>query len=362
MKKMIMKRSTNTITLGVVIALIIMALFFLMDNDSYHYIFAPSYENMSAEQRESKVLSYDDYFYAKDLVKLDFYSVIDWFAEDDDGRYYAVPYGEEEYAMVYVDNAYVPYFEEASDALYEYIYDESGTMSYPVFKKGRHARVAVYRADDELRGWYSEMFDTIGITDYKEHTDPYVFYYQPQQEWDNPYIKLAIFGSIAAVVLIVFLIKGLLMPTKFYKKLNASGISEEELGEDIENAINVADNIFGNRYIIFSGNMNVYKAEDFVWAFIFTQNTQHKVYGIIPAGTTTAYSVRMFDKNGNFASANCGAKLDTAKKVEEIIRSKYSPDIFVGHSDEVARIYSENPAMFIENIRGRNINLSQISD
>ena len=148
------------------------------------------------------------------------------------------------------------------------------------------------------------------------------------------------------------------MPTKFYKKLNASGISEEELGEDIENAINVADNIFGNRYIIFSGNMNVYKAEDFVWAFIFTQNTQHKVYGIIPAGTTTAYSVRMFDKNGNFASANCGAKLDTAKKVEEIIRSKYSPDIFVGHSDEVARIYSENPAMFIENIKGRNINLS----
>ena len=116
MKKMIMKRSTNTITLGVVIALIIMALFFLMDNDSYHYIFAPSYENMSSEQRESKVLSYDDYFYAKDLVKLDFYSVIDWFAEDDDGRYYAVPYGEEEYAMVYVDNAYVPYFEEAADA------------------------------------------------------------------------------------------------------------------------------------------------------------------------------------------------------------------------------------------------------
>lgn len=356
MRKMLVKRSLAIIILCSVIAVIVFfAICFGQSDVSNYLFFAKSYEKMETYERDEKVLEFDEYFYSKDLVKLSFYSVLEWCAEDDEGRYYVVPYGDENYAIIYVDSKYVPEFEDAANAMYEYLSDETGTTPYPYFNKGKNARVAMYPLEDDIIGYYNEMMIAYGLGDYTDYIEPYLFYYQPASEWDNPHIAVIIAAVIGGIILAIGLIVGLSTPARFFKKMREKGIPEEELEEDLENADNILGNLFGDKYIVLSG-LDAFRAEDFVWAFVFTQTTRHKIYGIIPAGTTHSYSLRMFDKNGKFYESSGSAREADAERMAELVSTKYSPNIYVGHSEQIAALYSQNPAMFIENIRNMGLN------
>lgn len=359
MKKMLMKRSFATIILCVVAAILVFGIFCLSNSDGTEYLFlADSYEKMDEYERDEKVLEFSTYFYAEDLVKLSFYSVMDWCAEDDGGKYYVVPYGEENYAIIYVDSKYTYSFQQASDAMYEYLYDETETVPYPYFNEGDNARVVMYPLEDDLIAYYGEMMTAFGVENYMDYTEPYLFYYQPAEEWDNPQIGFIIVGIICVLIVIIGIIAGVSTSARFFKKMKNKGIIEEELEEDLETADNMHGNLFGDKYIVFSGTLDVFRAEDFVWAFVFTQTTKHKIYGIIPAGTTYSYSVRMFDKNGNFASTNAFTGQEAAERLADFISSKYAPNIYVGHTEQIAALYSQNPAMFIENIKSNRFDFS----
>lgn len=356
MRKMLVKRSLAIIILCSVIAVIVfLAVCFGQSDVSNYVFFAKSYEKMETHERDEKVLDFSSYFYSDDLVKLSFYSVLDWCAEDDEGKYYVVPYGEENYAIIYVSSEYVPEFEEAANAMYEYLFDETGTLPYPYFKQGKNARVAMYPLEDDLIAYYEEMMTAYGLGDYVDYIEPYLFYYQPPSEWDNPYIAVIIATVIGGIILIIGLVVGLSVPSRFFKKMKEKGIPEEELEEDLENADNINGNLFGEKYIVLSG-LDAFRAEEFVWAFVFTQTTKHKIYGIIPAGTTHSYSLRMFDKNGKFYESSGSAREADAERMAELVSTKYSPDIYVGHSEQIAALYSQNPAMFIENVRNMRLN------
>ena len=356
MRKMLVKRSLAIIILCSVIAVItFLAICFGQSDVSNYLFFAKSYEKMETYEREEKVLDFNADFYSDDLVKLSFYSVLDWCAENDEGRYYVVPYGEENYAIIYVTSKYVYEFEEAVDAMYEYLMDETGSTAYPYFKQGVNARVAMYPLEDDLIAYYGEMMTAFGIENYMEYTEPYLFYYQPPSEWDNPHISLIIASVIGGIILIIGLVVGLSVPSRFFKKMKEKGIPEEELEEDLENADNINGNFFGEKYIVLSA-LDACRVEEFVWAFVCTQTTKHKIYGIIPAGTTHSYSLRMFDKNGKFYESSGSAREADAEKMAELVSTKYSPNIYVGHSEQIAALYSQNPAMFIENIRNMGLN------
>lgn len=49
-------------------------------------------------------------------VKAEIYAVVDCYATDDEGRYYIIPVGEEEYMSMYVYDKYVDEFEAVADA------------------------------------------------------------------------------------------------------------------------------------------------------------------------------------------------------------------------------------------------------
>ena len=359
MKKMLMKRSFATIIICLVIAIMVFGVFCLANSDGTEYLFlADSYEKMDEYERDEQVLDFDDYFYAEDIVKLSFYSVIDYCAEDDEGRYYVVPYGEENYAIVYADNKYVPEFETAVEAMYEYLFDETETAPYPYFKQGNNARVAMYPLEDELIVYYGEMMVAFGVEDYMNYTEPYLFYYQPASEWDNPHIGFIIVGVVCVLIVVIGIIAGISTSSRFFKKMKQKGIAEEELEEDLETADNMGGNLFGEKYIVLSGTLDVFRADDFVWAFVFTQATRHKIYGIIPAGTTYNYYLRMFDKNGKFYQTGGSPREADAEKLAELVSTKYAPNIYVGHSEQIANLYSQNPTMFIENIKANRFNFS----
>ncbi|MBR6696429.1 MAG: hypothetical protein IKL70_08475 [Oscillospiraceae bacterium] len=355
MRKMLTKRSLAIIVLCSFIAVIVFLAICFGKSDVANYVFfAKSYEKMDTYERDEKVLDFDAYFYSDDLVKLPFYGVIDCCAEDDEGRYYVVPYGEETYAIIYVDSVYVPKFEDAADAMYEYRLDETGELPYPYFKEGENARVAMYPLEDDLVYYYEETMTANRLGDYKDYIEPYLFYYQPASEWGNPYVAVIIASVIGGIILVIGLVAGLSTPARFFKKMREKGIPEEELEEDLENADNILGNLFGEKYIVLSG-LDAFRAEDFVWAFVFTQTTRHKIYGIIPAGTTHSYSLRMFDKNGKFYESSGSAREADAERMAELVATKYSPNIYVGHSEQIAALYSQNPAMFIENIKANRL-------
>lgn len=355
MKNALIKKSLLTVLIGVLVCAGFLAAAFLSDDDIRGYIFAPDYETMSVEKAEKMVVD-GEYFYADDLVKLDMYYVLDYFANDSYGVYYFVPVKEKNYMAVYVANEFVPMFEE----IYEATWYTDGPM--PDWD-GRNSRGGLYHlTEGEMQSFlhffegYEEYWFDEGVTDITPYIEPYLYCYTPTYNWydDGDKAYVIIISAIGIIAFILSVIVAFTYFPSFRKKLRREGYDFDDVDADISNAEKIGGGaLLGNRYLTIAGS-DIMRVNEIVWIFKYTHTTQHTLYGIIKTGKTIEYGAKIADANGKLMQIMTGASEEKAHELIDTIARRMT-DGYVGYNEGVAAQFTQNRQQFLESIRGRGV-------
>ncbi|MBR3057014.1 MAG: hypothetical protein IKG93_03500 [Clostridiales bacterium] len=219
----------------------------------------------------------------------------DWFADNDDGRFYLAPVedavGNPGYLVVYVPNSLVDDAEAVADQTLEYRI--SGDAS--VAKKTISCRGYTTETTSKIRMYLDQFLSSVQATnDMRENIADYMFVMVPAKQVffgnGDTLISLLLFvfiGGIGLYLLIAAFAGGYMR--KFKKSLQTNNISVEELDADMENSMNISRLLVGDKYLVES-NMSprVRKIEDIVWVYPQRTNTN---------GSQTTYQVVAYTRN-----------------------------------------------------------------
>ena len=355
MEKAVIKRAWLTVLIGFLICVAFVLVGSFSEEDVREYLTAPDYETMSMEEAEKMVVS-GEYFYSDDLVKLDMYYVMDYFASDSYGVYYFVPVKEKNYMAVYVSNEYVPMFEE--------IYEATWYMDGPMPDwDGRNSRGALYHlTEGEMHSFlyyfdgYEDYWFDEDITDITPYIEPYLYCYTPTENWfdDSDKALIIILCATGAICFIVSICVAVTMLPRFRKKIAKEGYDIADVNVDMEAAEKIGGGaLLGNRYLMVAGK-EIMRINEIVWVFRYTHTTQHTIYGIIKTGKTIEYGAKIADSNGKIMQIMTGGKEEKADELIGTIARRMT-DGYIGYNEGIARMYSQNRQQFLEGIRGRGV-------
>ena len=347
MEKDLKKRSVIKILVGVLVLVLCIVIGIIGSDDTRNFIFAPNITYKEAAAVYTYNLGNKSKYYSEDLVRCDVFYIYDVIASDDDGSYYLMPYGEDEFVTIFVENKYADKFTKVLDGTTKVINNEIESPDWQPVK----ARFAVYPSSDIL---YEYAFEYLQYDD--SYTDeeidalllPYTFYYNDLDEWITPYPFIFIIGGI--IGLAYCLITGLSYVPNFRKSVEKEGIDWDTLSEEYDYGTPFAKNRVGSRYtIIPAGNKcSVVDNSRIVWAFLFTHTTTYRTYGI-KTGTSVTFSVKLACDNGRFYMMEFGSAKSEAERLLDYIGQRF-PRVILGHTDQLAMIYSSDPSNFTYNV------------
>ena len=262
-----------------------------------------------------------------------------YYASDSDGRYYLTATADGKYMGFYVYNKDVETAESITDDTYSYLDGETKDFSQ-LYLTGKGY---IDEMDNTEKRYFKNYFEYDGasIEDYD------VCYYTFRlTSFGNLLLKdnghahpvYMIIGILIMVVGVYFIVQIFTGGYKkdFEKSLATYGIRKEAMEQDMTYARKFENVYLSTRYMFTTGMTSaVYPFSAIVWAYVLQTNTQHKIYGVIPAGTTVSYQIVFWDRNKRKISFNVKND-DVAHTILQEMNSR-APYIIYGFSDELAR-------------------------
>lgn len=299
------------------------------------------------------------------VYTIDTFQIWNSYAEDDEGVYYIIS-GQKNDEMALM-GMYVPSAREAEadkvmDAWYSYLELDEEEYTGPVF----HGGGVVYgMSDTEAQFFEKALVEKGADEDTLAVAIPYNF-----AIFTNGYVLKYMFldNFLATIMTALFLIVGFILLSGFfngaYKKnlmtaLENNGLDEDAVAKDLDlsNSKNRPDKfpkhvILGNQYMMTKElNSNLLILDQLVWCYQKTTNSKHRVYGFIPAGTTTSYSVVFVDDKKRVMETSVKSEAAAQALIDEL--QKYAPAAIYGYTEEIAAASQQNYAQLVEAVQER---------
>lgn len=194
----------------------------------------------------------------------------DWFAENDDGRFYFAPTydeaGQEEYLIVYIPDDY----QDKADRIIAQTWEYSNTGDDSVLKESINCRGFIQTPNPTTVEYARQYFDLLGVPNEKSRIGEYMFVMVPLKEvllsGSSMYLFLeAVFIVCAIWVLISCFTKGYLKTLK--KRLAKENMTLEDYEAEFANpVINVSNVYVSNKHVTTaSSTPKMLKIEDVIW-------------------------------------------------------------------------------------------------
>ena len=337
MKQVYAKMRKNAVlaTIGLGALLLIGGIGILWGNDAevIRFLLARTdVQNVDAEKLDT------DAFYRCDMRYL-----LDYYGTDDEGYYCIAPAyredGQTSYMGFYVYNQYADQMEQIFDETYDsFENDTEPTTSL----KGRGY---VYDMDWTEREYFTEWMEEAGADEETiENLCFKTFVMMPVSEalTGNTVIGLlvGVLLLLAGLALILDFLTGFYR-RKFRKAIQEGSVAEEDLTYDMSTAKQYRKADVGRKYMILYGSTpELIVFRDLIWAYAHLQSTTHKLYGIIPTGTTKSYSVRMVTRDGKNHILN----VKNEEEGQEILKAiaTADPGVIIGYSDDLEALKQQD--------------------
>jgi hypothetical protein len=295
-----------------------------------------------------------DYLQEQGYYKCENNLLLDYYGSDDNGYYCITPVnsadGNGTYMGFYV---YKKDFDTAQK-----IMDEtwSGMETGEKPQTSLSGRGYVYAMSDDEKEYFRAWFEESGAgEDTIENLCYKTYVLVPISEAVSGYD--IVWLLIAAVMVIVGIVKILsFLMGGYCKKLRTTmksrNIYEEALVHDISQGAHFKNIDIGRKYtILYGASSRLLVNDDIIWAYLKATSTKHMVYGFIPSGTTTTYSLCFVDRN------QMQEELPVQKETQgrEILEtlSKAAPHIIVGYDDSIKEAAASDFGRLVQAVEER---------
>ncbi len=278
------------------------------------------------------------------IVRGKLYAILGCYAEDEEGAYYVIPVGEEEYMGVYLNKRYEDQAWKMIEETVDYINGDREEMSADRIS----TRGMIYRMDATERQYFHEWFtDTNFMTEAEvaSYAVDYTYAVIPFSEWNNDrdiffYIAIGI-ALIVAMIPLFWMITGRDV-SGVKKAIQENGWNPEEIETDLMSGFDKKSVIMGRKYILSRSGWkwNLNRIRDIVWAYQYTHTTTYKAYGIIKTGTSVEYSVHFHLRDGKKGVISAKNEAEAQEVLDFFARTQ--PHIILGYSEQLSAICQQN--------------------
>ncbi len=262
----------------------------------------------------------------------------DYYASDNHGRYYVTSTNDGEYFGFYVFEKNYDTADEISNDTYDYLDGLRDSLS-DSYLSGKGYMVPMSSLEKRYFDNFFEGED-YDVSDYKVKyynfvlCKPLDILFHDEGEHDVFFTIMGIIFLVSGICMIIHYIRGGYKKT-FKKSMEDYGIIESTLENDMAYARQFNSFYIGSNHIIqasFNGKVIPFSA--IVWAYVLVTKTQHKIYGVIPSGTTTTYQLIFFDRKKRRITMDIKNE-DEGHTILNEIQSR-APYILYGYSSDLA--------------------------
>lgn len=352
MNDVLKKIKRKSIARGIAIAVVIIIAGAIIGaaccSDLIHYYTA----NDDLFETPAEYLKEDDWYTCANNILLDYY------ASDDDGYYFITPVdtldGEGTYIGFYVCNKDAELASQISDETYAYLMDEGDYPEDYLVGAGK-----IHEMDSYEARYFEEYFEE---SEASQDTIDNLCYYTLELTTRNNLIDATeVFGIL---IFLGTLIGGIVLIIRqstggYLKSAKATmkmfNISMQDLEADMQMSTNIGRFYFGRKYMLVEDmTPKLVDYDKLVWAYTSIHKTVHKLYYIIPVGTTKTYSVVFVDRSHNRIEANTKSEEQGKQIIDNLTR--LAPHAIVGYSDELLRRYTADFAGMCKYVDDRKYN------
>ncbi len=287
-------------------------------------------------------------------------AILDYFGTDDEGYFYIIPFGEDQYIGMYVyddmdTNAY-----EIMEDTYDYLIDERDSLD-----RYMHTTGTIYRMEDICEEYYQSWFiesEYLGGNSI-DLIEKYALSYLYVVDSTNVLPisgRLILMSALIVGTTIIMIFLMILIPStsngKVKKYITNNGLSLEAVESDYMNGLRLNGKyVFGRKYVFYptAFKNRIVANSDVIWIYKHLQVTEHSVYGV-KTHTTTDHSVFVKLRSGKCIVIN--SKSDSHSDDIVMALSKLYSFAFAGWSQELQSLSKKNYPELIRVVDQRRIN------
>ena len=298
-----------------------------------------------------------------DYYKVDNNVLIDCYASDDEGDYYITAGYDSEGNASYLGFYVYDEQTDIADEIVDEYWDLIDTDDYPTTYLSGYCYVYNMSSDEVY--YFTDWFRSMGMSeDFIDDLPLQTIVLIPDSMLTETYFSGA--GTFGLILSILFIIAGLYFIisylTESYRKpientIAAKNLDKNAIAADLDTEVLTGSTtngylVAGSKYALFTTDTpKLFVLDEIIWAYLCEEKTKHKLYGIIPLYTTSAFSVRIMTSNGALHNIPCNAKTDA----EVILKSLNSvaPWAVYGYSNDLNVQFHQNLRGMIDAINNR---------
>ena len=274
-----------------------------------------------------------------DWYELDTNMVYGGYATDDKGVYYIVRLEQDgTFLGVYASKDDQEKLDRITEQTWNYL---SETADAPTERLQGRGKLLGMEAKEKQ--YFTEFFTDLGVD--ASQVDM-VYYKLDIRSGSTEGVGAVIYGIVAAGALAIALVTLIRFGQKKYRKLvdktiQERGLNPDFVGEDLAGGMKTANAEIGSHYALLYNTAQVLiDYQDLIWVYKQTNTTQHKIYGIIPAGKTVTHSVVFSLRDKRQLMTN----VKKEEQADEVIRylATQAPYVIYGYSEELATAFKQN--------------------
>ena len=274
------------------------------------------------------------------------------YAEDSKGTYYIAPLEQDgTYMGIYVPKSKNSTAEKIADETLAYLTGKGDPPTTYLTGRGKLTNMA-----SKEKQYFIEWFEEAGISSL-ELGSMAVYYKLDMVEGASAGttavgLGLAAIGSLAVAVITLIRFAAKKYRKKVDETIQNRGLNPDFIEEDLTDAFKTQTADFGKHYaILYNSPQELVDYQDLIWVYKQKNTTQHKVYGIIPAGKTVTHAIVLTLRDGRQLSTS----MKKEEQADEVLKYlvEQVPYAIYGYSEELAGIYKQNFPSMIEAVDQR---------
>lgn len=277
-------------------------------------------------------------------------AVYDCFAEYETSSgkiydYYVIPYGEEGFIAVRVDESKIAQMDSICDDTWEVLLGNAKTLNKTVSVKGN-----VRAMDGDELYYYKDWFHAMEYSD-DEMAQYALNYVLEDGAFAGSVSPIRVYLMSAGSLILILWAAGMLIKAMaggymkaVRKDFEQSGLSESQIVSDYQSANVINKDIRIGRLFTYNAiptSPRAYLNKNIAWAYLY--RTKHYRNGLY---TGSSYNVLIYEVNGTKQIGDIAAK----EKISEQILQYYAnnfPHMVVGYSDDLKRLYHNDHNAFL---------------
>ena len=288
-----------------------------------------------------------------DYYKLsDFNIILDWFAEDDDGKYYLILRESDSkwmglYLKSSADKKTAEKIIEDND---RYLNDETDSLSdSSISVKGR-----LRNMDSDEKQYFQEYLEASGYssTELYEVAD---FRTLDTSDTNSGMLIAGILISAACLIWLFMSLRNLLgdgYVKKVQAKISERGMNPDHVAASLANCKSFKNIDLTSMFAVLYGmDAELIPYDELVWVYAQVHTIVHKLYGIIPTGKSVDHKAVLVGRDQKTHAVTCKNEEESVQVIQYI--SGYAPYLLSGYSEEIANIAKANFAQIIQYVDQR---------